>query len=118
MKKIFKSLLVISALAFLSPQAAMAHSEGYVTHVADKLLLGITNTATGWMELPKTIMITGQKEGIIYGATTGVLAGLMHVVGRTAFGIMDVATFIIPTDPIVNPGYIWEDFGKETSYSK
>jgi putative exosortase-associated protein (TIGR04073 family) len=118
MKKIFKSLLVISALAFLSPQAAMAHSEDYATHVADKLGHGIANTATGWAELPKTILVTSQKEGIVYGATAGVLTGLVHVVGRTAFGILDVATFVIPTDSTVKPGYIWEDFGKETSYGK
>lgn len=118
MKKIFKSLLVISALAFFSPQAAMAHAGDYATHAADKLAHGVANTATGWVELPKTMMITGQKEGIVYGATAGVLTGLVHLVGRTAFGILDVATFLIPTDSTVKPGYIWEDFGKETSYGK
>ncbi len=118
MKKIFKSLLVVSALVFFSPQAAMAHGEDYVTHAADKLAHGIANTATGWAELPKTIMITSQKEGVVYGATVGVLTGLMHMVGRTAFGVLDVATFLIPTDPTVKPGYIWDDFGKETSYGK
>ncbi len=118
MKKIFKSLLVISALTFFSPQAAMAHAQDYATDTAEKLAHGIANTATGWVELPKTIMITSQKEGIVYGLTAGVLTGLVHVVGRTAFGIMDVATFMIPTEETVKPEYIWEDFGKETSYGK
>jgi putative exosortase-associated protein (TIGR04073 family) len=118
MKKIFKSLLVISALAFFSPQAAMAHGEDYATHAADKLGHGIANTATGIIELPKTMILTSQKEGILYGTTVGFLAGLVNVVARTGFGVLDVATFIIPTEPTVSPGYIWEDFSKETTYGK
>ena len=88
MKKIFKSLLVLSTLAFFSPQVAMAQAENYPTRAAEKLTRGIVNTATGFVELPKTMIITSQKEGIVYGVTTGLLAGLMNVVGRTAFGIL------------------------------
>ena len=116
MKTIFKSLLLLSALSFFLPHTAMA--ESYSTHTAEKLAHGIANTATGLMELPKTMILTSQKEGIVYGVTVGLLTGLVNVVGRTAFGILDVATFMIPTDPTVKPGYIWEDFGKETTYGK
>lgn len=117
MKKIFKSLLVISALAFLSPQAAMAHSEDYPIHMADKLGRGIANTATGWAELPKTIMITtSQEENIVYGFTAGVFSGLVQAVGRTLHGALEVATFMIPTNPTAKPGFIWEDFNKKTTW--
>jgi len=118
MKKIFKSMLVVSALVFFSPQAAMAHSEDYATHTGDKLAHGLANTVTGIAELPKTMILTSQKEGVVYGMTAGLLTGIVHVIGRTAFGVLDVATFMIPTDPTVKPGYIWENFDKETSYGK
>lgn len=118
MKKIFKSLLLLSALAFFSPQVVMAQAENYPTQAAEKLTRGIANTATGFVELPKTMILASQKEGIAYGVTTGLLTGLLNVVGRTVLGIMDVVTFAIPTGPTVNPRYIWEDIGKETSYGK
>ena len=118
MKKIFKSLLLLSALAFFSPQVVMAQAENYPTQAAEKLTRGIANTATGFMELPKTMILASQKEGIVYGVTAGFLAGLLNVVGRTVLGVMDVVTFPIPTGPTVSPRYIWEDIGKETSYGK
>lgn len=42
----------------------------------------------------------------------------MQALGRTAYGIMDTATFLIPTASSVKPGYIWDDINKETSYGK
>ena len=65
MKKILKSLLVLSALFFLSPQAAMA--ESYRVNAAEKLVSGIVNVATGIVELPKTVILTSQNENVLYG---------------------------------------------------
>ena len=62
-------------------------------------------------------MIVGQKDGIVAGATVGVFTGMMQMVGRTLNGVFDVATFIVPTKPLVTPVYIWNDFCTETSYS-
>jgi putative exosortase-associated protein (TIGR04073 family) len=115
MKKVIKSLLVVSALTFIAP---VAHAGNYATDVADKLGHGVANIATGWAEVPKNIMIIGQKDGIVAGATVGVFTGLVQTLGRTAYGVMDTATFLIPTATTVKPGYIWEDINKETSYGK
>ncbi|MEY4960938.1 MAG: hypothetical protein RL610_1117 [Pseudomonadota bacterium] len=117
MKKIIKSLLIVSSLIFLTP-SVHAHEASYVTHMGNKLGYGIVNIATGWVEVPKNIMIVGQRDGVVSGATTGVFTGLFHMVGRTAYGIMETATFFIPTHPIVKPGYIWDNFNKETSYQE
>jgi putative exosortase-associated protein (TIGR04073 family) len=115
MKKVIKSLLVVSALTCIAP---VAHAGDYATDAADKLAHGVANIATGWVEVPKNIMIIGQKDGVVAGATVGVFTGLVQTVGRTAYGIMDTATFLIPTATSVKPGYIWDDINKETSYGK
>ena len=117
MKKIIQSLLIVSSFAFLTP-SVHAHDASYMTHVGDKLGYGIANIATGWVEVPKNIMIVGQRDGVAAGATIGLFTGLFQTVGRTAYGIMETATFLIPTHPIVKPGYIWDNFDKETSYHK
>ena len=118
MKKVIKSLLVLAALTFIAPVAHAGHTGNYATNAADKLAHGVANIATGWAEVPKNIMIVGQKDGIVAGATVGVFTGMMQALGRTAYGIMDTATFLIPTASSVKPGYIWDDINKETSYGK
>lgn len=120
MKKIFKALLILSALFFFSPPAAMAgHSaktESYAAEAGEKLGNGIANVATGFLELPKTMILTSRSEGPAYGMTIGLLTGVLHTVGRTLFGVVDVATFLFPTGTSVKPEVIWEDFNKETTY--
>jgi hypothetical protein len=48
--------------------------------------------------------------------TVGMVKGVMHMTGRTLIGALNVATFLLPTDPWVDPQYVWEDFETETSY--
>lgn len=117
--------LLFSALFFLSSQIAMAQTytiygermtQSYPTMAGEKLMNGIVNAATGFVELPKTIILTSQRDGAPYGLTVGLLTGLIHTVGRTVFGALDIATFFIPTRPTVYPPYIWQDFHKETTY--
>lgn len=120
MKKIFKSLLILSALFFFSPHAAMAgHSgktESYAAEAGEKLGNGIANVATGILELPKTVILTSRSEGPLYGMTIGLIIGVLHTAGRTLSGIVDTVTFLIPTGTSVKPEVIWEDFNKETTY--
>ena len=47
----------------------------------------------------------------------GFFTGLFHSVGRSVIGALDIATFLIPTTPIVNPPYIWDNFDRETTYT-
>lgn len=79
-------------------------------------MTGFANALTGWIELPKNVVLTGKKEGPIYGATIGLAMGVMHTVGRSLVGVLDAATFFIPTKPSVTPHFIWQDFSRETSY--
>ena len=96
MSKTIKFSLVLSFLFLFSSQAATAGS--YFTMSGEKLVCGVTNVATGFVELPKNVILKSQQEGVIYGVTVGLVTGIMHSVGRTVIGALDVVTFIIPTN--------------------
>lgn len=114
MGRIAKLSLIFSIFLLFSSQAVA--SDSYTGDAAEKFVTGIANAATGWLELPKNVILVGQKEGPVYGATVGVAMGIMHTVGRSLIGVLDIATFLIPTKSSVNPLFIWEDFSRETSY--
>lgn len=115
MKKSIASLLVLFALAFFFPNMAMA--QAYPIKVGEKLATGVANAVTGVVEIPKTMMIKGRSQGATYGMTAGFFIGLVHTIGRSLTGALDIATFLIPTTPIVNPAFIWDDFNRETTYT-
>ncbi|MDP3281103.1 MAG: exosortase system-associated protein, TIGR04073 family, partial [Nitrosomonas sp.] len=82
-----------------------------------KILSGVANVATGWMELPKNISIWNQKNNnMLSDFTEGVLWGVVHTAGRTASGAVDLATFWLPTFPTPSPIFVWDDFSKESDY--
>jgi putative exosortase-associated protein (TIGR04073 family) len=115
MKGTFVSSLVLFILFTFTPQLVLA--DNYPANALGKLTNGVANVAFGFGEIPKTIFISSLSEGPAYGATAGILMGMMQMVARTLNGAFDVATFIVPTKPFVTPEYIWNDFCKETSYS-
>lgn len=107
------SLMMVVFLLFSSNAFA---SDSYFGNASEKLVTGFANALTGWVELPKNIILTSKKEGPVYGATIGLAMGVMHTVGRSLVGVLDAATFFIPTKPSVSPHYVWQDFSRETSY--
>jgi len=115
MKQMLKVLPILFALSFFIPHVAMARD--YPTIVGEKVATGFTNAITGVGEIPKTIMVMSHEKGPVYGATVGFMVGLGHTLGRSLCGALDLATFMIPTESIVKPNYIWDHFDRETSYS-
>ena len=111
MKTIIKAVLVLSLLGSFS-----ASGSSYPARIGGKLSNGLANAVTGIAEIPKTVMITKRKEVLTYAATAGVMIGMVHMVTRTLSCAYDVATFIIPTKPIVRPDYVWQNFDQETTY--
>ena len=95
MRRIVKFSLILSIFFIFSSQAVAADS--YFSNSSEKFVSGIVNAATGWVELPKNIVLTSRNEGALYGATIGVATGIMHTVGRSLVGILDAVTFFIPT---------------------
>ena len=117
MRKILRSLPILFALFFSLPHAAMAESTpDYLDKIGGKLENGIANAVGGFLELPKTIMVMSRNEGPIYGMTAGLMLGMAHTMARTIYGAVDIATFMIPTRPLIEPNYIWNASDKMTTY--
>jgi putative exosortase-associated protein (TIGR04073 family) len=109
------SLVLLTAALAVASTGALA-DDTYLARSSGKFGSGVLNAATGWTEIPKTMYTAAQEEGAI-GLPVGFFKGLFHTVGRTMIGVMDLATFYIPTKPMVTPGLIWENPTKETSYN-
>jgi putative exosortase-associated protein (TIGR04073 family) len=93
-----------------------AVEENYGERIGEKLGSGLANITTGWLEIPKTVISTTNEYNIALGITGGLFKGILHMLGRTAAGALDLITFPLPTDPVVQPQFIWEDFDRESSY--
>ncbi len=61
-----------------------------------KLGRGIGNLLTGWLEIPVQIMRTTESEGSFAGVVVGPIKGLVFGIGRTAVGVLETVTFILP----------------------
>lgn len=89
----------------------------YFSRAGMKILSGVANVATGWMELPKNISLWPQRESnALVALSEGVLRGIVHTASRTGSGVLDIATFWLPTFPTPTPLFIWEDFSQESAY--
>ncbi|SES89420.1 putative exosortase-associated protein, TIGR04073 family [Nitrosomonas marina] len=120
MTKLFWMLLLYlvssQAVASSSYGYGLGYGQGYVGTASEKFVTGIANTATGFVELPKNIILRTQRDSVVHGMTIGLVSGIMHTVARTVIGVFDVATFLIPTPPSIQPTFVWQDFSVESSY--
>ena len=82
----------------------------------NKALNALANMTTSWLEIPKNIINTMNQSNFFYGVFGGFLKGIVNTLGRTGCGIVDFITLPLPTQPIVYPAYIWDDFDVDTSY--
>ncbi|MBS0425368.1 MAG: exosortase system-associated protein, TIGR04073 family [Proteobacteria bacterium] len=113
------TLLLMITFLFSPPIQASEDitADIYFSRAGMKILSGVANVATGWLELPKNIAIWTQRDSNpLIGVTEGALWGIYHTVGRTGNGAVDFITFWLPTYPIPNPPFIWDDFSKESDY--
>ena len=56
------------------------------------------------------------EVGVGMGITVGLVKGIMHTVGRTVVGVVELVTFFIPSKDFIEPRYVWEPFEKDTTY--
>lgn len=91
-------------------------NETYGQTFGRKVLSGLGNITTSVAEIPKTIIIVNNQSNFIWGLAGGGFKGLVNMIGRTGVGVLDLLTSPIPTDPIVDPLYVWDDFYAETTY--
>jgi len=117
-KKLIRNSIIATVILAWLPLSAMADQQrvSYGEQISFKALNGLANVATGWIELPKSIISISNEHNVAFGATFSVLQGTMHTLSRTLSGVMDVATFMIPSKPAVHPDFVWEDFDVNSSY--
>ena len=89
----------------------------WAQNAGSKLLRGVTNIATGWIEIPKQMYQTSVDQNPFLGLTWGTVKGVGYGVGRTLVGVYDTVTFPIPIpsdyEPVVEPEYV---FSPESDY--
>ncbi len=78
-----------------------------------KLARGAANVSTGWLEIFKQIKNETEKNGDFAGFFLGPIKGMLKAIGRTAAGVYEVATFIIPIpsyyEPLVEPEFVFNN---------
>lgn len=85
----------------------------------NRCVAGFTNLAGGWLELPKNVVnVTNKSDFIIYGLFGGLFKGTIDTIGRTGGGLLDLLACPFNVEPVIQPGYIWNDFQKDTSYGR
>ncbi|MBI3320782.1 MAG: exosortase system-associated protein, TIGR04073 family [Candidatus Omnitrophica bacterium] len=76
-----------------------------------KLVRGLTNILTGWVEIPKRVQETTETSGAASGFTFGLLRGLGYGFIRTAGGAYETVTFPFPAppgyQPVMQPPYVF-----------
>lgn len=89
-----------------------ASPQEVVDGMANKLVRGVANIGTGWMEFPKQIYLTCRDDGFAKGLTVGPLKGIGMTVVRTVSGAGETATFFLAYpgfyDPYFDPAYVWQ----------
>lgn len=89
-----------------------ASPQQVVDGMANKLVRGVANIATGWLEIPKQIYITWKEEGAAKGLTVGPVKGIGMTLVRTGAGVGETLTFPVSYpgfyDPLFDPPYVWQ----------
>jgi putative exosortase-associated protein (TIGR04073 family) len=80
--------------------------------VSTKLMRGLANVATGWVELPKQIYYTTHEDGWAKGVFVGPFKGIIMMLVRTGSGLGEVVSFPVPYpgfyEPYFDPAYVWQ----------
>lgn len=117
MKKVTFPILLLSLLMVsTSSFAEELEQHSYGSQVGHKALNGFVNLTTGILEIPKNIINTVNDSNIVLGSVGGLMKGIVHTLGRVGVGFTDLITAPIPTKPIAQPVYIWDDFDLDTTY--
>jgi len=106
---IFPAMLAASLVANVPVYADESQSVG--DRISGKLIRGMANLSTGWIEVPRQIYEVGSNEGWVRGLLRGPFDGIGMFFARTVAGVVETATFAIPLptyEPLLTPSYAWE----------
>ena len=102
-----KAILVVLVLLMV----LCVTQDSYAQDAGKKLMRGLANVLTGWVELPKNIYDTSVEDNVLSGITIGLAKGVGMTIVRTGAGVYETITFPfpIPQDyaPVLEPEYIF-----------
>ena len=105
--RFLKVIVIFSLCMCLITNNAFASSPEH------KLLRGLANILTGWVEIPKNIYDTAIEDNIFSALTLGLVRGIGMAIIRTGAGIYEIVTFPFPVPedyaPIMEPEYVFSD---------
>ncbi len=114
--KRFLVLLLVAGVAsggIAGPAWALGAELDTARGAAVKLLRGVVNAATGWVEIPKQMSVVWQESGPGPGMSWGLIKGIGFAAARSVVGGYEIATFPMPIPdgyrPIMQPEYVFSD---------
>lgn len=113
-KTIVLSLFTCMLLIFSTQNHAQENQEAagnsYGKKIGYKTLTALANISLGFIEIPKNIIIVTNDTNLLYGLTGGTGLGALNTIGRLSVGLLDLLTFLLPTQPIAQPVFPWNDY--------
>ena len=112
MKNLLKGLIICVALMLIVGMA----TQGYAQDPSKKLVRGLGNILTGWIELPKNIYETSVEDNVLSGLTIGLAKGVGMTIVRTGAGVYETVTFPFPIPegykPVLEPEFVFSNSSK------
>ncbi|MBD0305310.1 MAG: exosortase system-associated protein, TIGR04073 family [Nitrospiraceae bacterium] len=110
MKLLLVGLVIM--IGYGSFTSAYAEEQSIPIAIGTKLTRGVVNLATGWIELPKQIVVVGHEKGWAAGVFRGSIDGLGMGLARTLAGAYEILSFPLPLppryQPMLLPDYVWQ----------
>ena len=89
-------------------------SDAAASQIGGKLIRGVVNISTGWVEVFQGIYEVGSKNGPLTGLLYGPVFGVGMAVIRTGSGLYETATFLFPApaeyQSTIEPEFVWENW--------
>jgi putative exosortase-associated protein (TIGR04073 family) len=101
----------------LGKSQSEAASGDYGSDVGMKLGTALSNLTLGWLEIPKNALNTTNQTNLALGLSGGLIKGVLHGAGRTLAGMVDLLSFPLPTQPIADPQFVWQNFDVDTHFN-
>ena len=105
--------LITCCLVGSGAAAAATHGSASGYKPGDKLVRGLANVFTGFVEIPRNIYnTTSEEQSLLTGWTVGLGKGLGYTALRMVTGGYEVITFPFQApkgyQPIVEPEFVWQ----------
>lgn len=95
----------------------LKNNDSFAGQIGHKLIRGVANAITGWVEIPKQMYLRTTDGPFVVGSVQGVVEGIGMSFARTTAGLYEVATFAVPLpwhyEPLFKPEYVWQDEGED-----